>query len=227
VSRFAEGDVPRVIFNIQKEDSLNNRFKPLPDPHTDAIFSVDDDIRVPCNELSLVIEVWKSSPRSMVGFMPRIHLRGPNGLLQYRCWWKVWWTGAYSMVLTKAAILHHDFFHVYFEQMPASIHNLVNSRRNCEDIAMQFLMSNITSLPPIYVKGHLSDKGALGGISTSQNVIKAGHMLQRDDCLNELVTIYGHNPLKRSHFFVDAGSNRWNSAPSTWWEYISSDLWKL
>ena len=39
--------------------------------------------------------------------------------------------------------------------MPAAIRELVDDERNCEDIAMQFLIANVTSLPPIYVKGHL------------------------------------------------------------------------
>lgn len=184
-------------------------------------------MRVPCEELALALEVWRGSSRSLVGFMPRLHLRDrSSGFLKYRCWWRVWYQGAYSIILTKAAILHHDFFSKYFYDMPQSIRNLVDSKRNCEDIAMQFLIANITSLPPIYVKGHLQDKGALNGISTSQNVVMAGHMHSRDDCLNELVKIYKHNPLVRSHIIVDAANNRWTNAPSTWWEYISSDLWK-
>ena len=65
---------------------------------------------------------------------------------------------------------------MYTNIMPAKIREYVDEKRNCEDIAMQFLISNFTSLPPLYVKGHLSDYVALGGISTSKNVFVAGHM---------------------------------------------------
>lgn len=225
VSQFKENDVPRVLFDIQSIDSLNNRFKPLDGPHTDAIFSVDDDMRVPCSELDLAVEVWRGSQKSLIGFMPRIHLRTSNGL-QYRCWWKVWFEGAYSIILTKAALLHHDYFFAYSNTMPKQIRDLVDEKRNCEDIAMQYLIANITSLPPIYVKGHLEDKGALNGISTSQNVVKAGHMHQRDDCLEELEKVFGKDPLVRSHIVVDSAANGWTNSPSTWFEYLSSDLWK-
>ncbi len=224
-AKFKDSDIPRVMFNIQDVDSLNNRFKPLNDPHTDAIFSVDDDMRVPCNELDLALEVWKGSSKSLVGFMPRVHLRKNDGL-HYRCWWRVWWEGAYSIILTKAAILHHDYFHAYFNILPKAVHDLVDKRRNCEDIAMQYLIANMTSLPPIYVKGHLGDKGALNGISTKHNVIKAGHMQQRDDCLTDLETIFRRDPLVLSHIVVDSASNGWTHSPSTWFEYFSSDLWK-
>ena len=90
--------------------------------------------------------------------------------------WRMWREGAYSIILTKAAFLHHKYFDMYTNIMPVSIREYVDENRNCEDIAMQYLISNHTGLPPLYVKGHLSDYGALGGISTSKNVLVAGHM---------------------------------------------------
>jgi hypothetical protein len=111
--------------------------------------------------------------------------------------------------------------------MPQIIRDLVDKERNCEDIAMQFLVSNITKLPPIYVKGSLTDLGPFGGISTSKNVISASHMDRRSNCLNDLVKIYGFNPLISSHIIVDSASNGWTNSPSTWLEYVSSDLWKF
>lgn len=211
---------------MQETGSLNNRFRPLDGPHLDAVLSVDDDMRISCGDLNLAYDVWRSSPRSMVGFMPRMHLRQANGQLVYRCWWRVWWHGWYSIILTKAAIMHHDFFGMYTHSMPQSIRDLVDNKRNCEDIAMQFLMANSTGLPPIYVKGHLDDLGAVGGISTSQNFITAKHMSSRSDCLNQLAEIYGRVPLVESRMIVDSASNGWTNAPSTWFEYLSSDLWK-
>lgn len=224
-SKFNAWKTPTVTFQIQSTDSLNNRFKPLDGPHTDGIFAVDDDMRVPCEDLSNAFEVWMGSSRSLVGYMPRIHIRSKSGLV-YRCWWRVWWHGVYSIILTKAAILHHDYFNMYTNVMPQSVRNLVDRSRNCEDIAMQFLISNHTGLPPIYVKAHIQDLGVFSGISTSKNVATAGHMDSRSKCLNALTSIYGKVPLVVSHTVVDSASNSWSSAPSTWWEYVSSDLWK-
>ncbi len=217
---------PSVTFREEKEDSLNSRFRPIDGPHNDAIFSVDDDMRVPCADLDLAYEVWRSSQRSIVGFMPRVHIRR-NGIWEYRCWWRVWLHGTYSIILTKAAILHHDYFAMYhqsLEQKP--VRELVDRRWNCEDIAMQFLISNHTSLPPIYVKGNIDDKGVLGGISTNQNIIKAGHMHDRSSCLGDLEKIYGSMPLVSSRMIVDSAANGWTNRPSTIYEYLSSDLWK-
>jgi hypothetical protein len=217
----------QVKFSVQEVDSLNNRFSPLKGPHSDAIFSVDDDMRVPCKELLLAYQVWKGSSRSLIGFMPRLHLRR-NGKLSYHCWWSVWWKGSYSIVLTKAALLHHSFFDLYSNVMPQSVRDLVDRRRNCEDLAMQFLVANSTGLPPIYVKGHLQDLGVLNGLSTSQNIASAQHMDARSQCLNDLESIYGRNPLLESTIIVDSGlSGLFANQPSTWYEFLSSDLWNF
>jgi len=220
----------QIIFDIRSDNSLNNRFKPLQSPHTDAIFSVDDGIRVTCAELQLALEVWQSSPRTLVGFMPRNHnIRRNNGVLEYRCWWNVWWEGAYSIILTKAAILHHDYFHAYFNALPKEILTLVDTHNNCEDLAMQFLIANTSKIAPIYIKGHLQDLGMFGGISTAPpiaNIINAVYMRERDDCLNDVVKEFHRNPLIKSHIIMDAASNGWTNSPSTWFEYLSSDLWK-
>jgi len=213
---------------------------------TDAVFAVDDDIRVPCTDLDFAFGVWKVADESLVGFMPRIHtvnpkalravaeaegrkakkkeerrrrkkggesrekiregegegeaeegvgrggmeeeeedifdmeaeeggkeggrdgggLRGgkiPPPLFRYNGWWKVWWEGEYSLVLTKAAFLHRSFLTAYTELMPGTIRAYVDENRNCEDIAMQFLATNMTGKPPIFVRGRLTDLGVFKG----------------------------------------------------------------
>lgn len=68
-----------IKFNVNKEDSLNNRFKEIRDLRTDAIYSIDDDVITPCSSLEFAYTVWNSAPSSMVGFVPRMHwLRNPT-----------------------------------------------------------------------------------------------------------------------------------------------------
>lgn len=228
IQRFAKQTDPQIFFDVHETGSLNNRFIPFKDSYTDGIFTVDDDMRVSCLELDFAFDVWRSNRDNIVGFMPRTHVHSTKtNRLIYRAWWYVWWTGSYSIILTKAAFLHHKYYQEYTKNLPIEMKEYVDKHRNCEDIAMQFLVSNITHLPPVYVKGHLNDLGPLGGISTSQNVVAASHMDERSLCLNELVKIFRHNPLVKTHIVVDSVTNRWSSAPSTWWEYISSDLWNF
>lgn len=60
-------------FDINQEDSLNNRFKEIKDLKTDAVFSIDDDIIFPCSSVEFAFNVWRSAPDTMVGFVPRLH----------------------------------------------------------------------------------------------------------------------------------------------------------
>lgn len=56
------------------------------------------------------------------------------------------------MVLTGAAFYHKYWNYVYTTQMPSEIKDWVDEHMNCEDIAMNFLVANITNKPPIKVK---------------------------------------------------------------------------
>ncbi|VAI78869.1 unnamed protein product [Triticum turgidum subsp. durum] len=124
-----------VGFVMNRGNSLNNRFRPIQGLRTDAVFSVDDDLVVPCSTLRFAFGVWQSAPSAMVGFVPRMHWpadpRGNTKEYRYGSWWSVWRTGTYSMDLLR------------FPPMLG---------RNCEDIAMSFLVANVTGVPPIWVQ---------------------------------------------------------------------------
>ncbi|KAF6160269.1 hypothetical protein GIB67_019038 [Kingdonia uniflora] len=163
------------------------------DLRTDAIFSIDDDVLVPCSTLDFAFTVWQSAPSSMVGFVPRMHWLDmeKDGLAYYKYggWWSVWWTGSYSMVLSKAAFFHKMYLDLYTYKMPSSIHDYVTKERNCEDIAMSLLVANATGAPPIWVKGRIYEIGS-SGISSLQ-----GHSNTRNKCLNDFLSLYGVMPL--------------------------------
>ncbi|KAL2920545.1 Glycosyltransferase family 64 protein C4 [Bienertia sinuspersici] len=184
---------PTFKFDVNEEDNLNNRFKPIKDIRTDAIFSIDDDVIVPCGALDFAFTVWQTAPSTMVGFVPRMHWLGEkkdtHASYKYGGWWSVWWTGAYSMVLSKAAFFHRMYLDMYTNQMPASIREYVMRERNCEDIAMSFLVANATAAPPIWVKGKIHEIGSYG-ISSLKD-----HSTKRHKCVNDFVSLYGTLPL--------------------------------
>lgn len=72
-SKSRNGRKVELRFEINAEDSLNNRFKEIKDLKTDAVFSIDDDIIFPCSTVEFAFTVWKSAPHQMVGFVPRMH----------------------------------------------------------------------------------------------------------------------------------------------------------
>lgn len=68
-----DGRILEMEFDVNAEDSLNNRFKDIAGLKTDAVFSVDDDVLFPCASVDFAFRVWQSAPTAMVGFVPRMH----------------------------------------------------------------------------------------------------------------------------------------------------------
>ncbi|XP_057489647.1 glycosylinositol phosphorylceramide mannosyl transferase 1-like [Actinidia eriantha] len=107
----------------------------------------------------------------------------------YGGWWTVWWTGTYSMIPSKAAFFHNKYLSLYTNEMPASIREYVAMNRNCEDIAMSFLVANATGSLPVWVKGKIFEIGSIGISSLG------GHIEKRSHCVNRFVAEYGRMPL--------------------------------
>ncbi|KAF5736592.1 glycosyltransferase family 64 protein C4 [Tripterygium wilfordii] len=196
-----------LIFDINKEDSLNNRFKEIKDLKADAVFSIDDDVIFPCTSVQLAFDVWQSAPDTMVGFVPRTHWldqsESHRDYYIYGGWWSVWWTGRYSMVLSKAAFFHKKYLRLYTKEMPTSIREYVTKNRNCEDIAMSFLVANATGAPPIWVKGKIFEIGSTGISSLG------GHIDRRTRCVNRFATEYGKMPLVSTSVKAVDSRNTW------------------
>ncbi|MBA0814503.1 hypothetical protein Gohar_020330, partial [Gossypium harknessii] len=159
---------------------------------TDAVFSIDDDVIFPCTSVEFAFTVWQSASDTMVGYVPRMHWvdqkKGENKY-KYGGWWSVWWTGTYSMVLSKAAFFHKKYLKLYTDEMPASLKEYITKNRNCEDIAMSFLVANATDAPPIWVKGKIFEIGSTGISSLG------GHSERRTECVNKFVDEFGRMPL--------------------------------
>lgn len=194
-------------FDINADDEPNSRFKPIKDLSTDAVFSVDDDVIVPCSTLDFAFSVWQSAPFTMVGFVPRMHWLDTeqHNVVHYRYggWWSVWWMGTYSMVLSKAAFFHRKYLDLYTHKMSPSIQDYVSRDRTCEDIAMSLLVANATGGPPIWVKGKIYEVGA-SGISSLR-----GHSHRRNKCLNDLISLYGTLPLMSTNVKAVSARNEW------------------
>ncbi|XP_028066139.1 glycosyltransferase family 64 protein C4-like [Camellia sinensis] len=206
-SNSKDGRQIELKFDINKEDSLNNRFKEIKDLKTDAVFSIDDDIIFPCSSVEFAFSVWRSAPDAMVGFVPRMHWidqsKGNAGHYIYGGWWSVWWTGTYSMVLSKAAFFHKKYLSLYTHEMPGSIREYVTKNRNCEDIAMSFLVANATNAPPVWVKGEIFEIGSTGISSLG------GHIDRRSQCVNRFVAEYGRMPLVSTPLKAVDSRNVW------------------
>lgn len=217
------------------KDSLNSRFLPLANQPSEAIFMVDDDIKVDCYSLRQGFVAWKSNPHTMVGYYPRLAEIGrnePAGSHEYvyYSWPTVYWRRKMNFILTKASFLHRRYMDLYSSsQHPQEIKDYVDKHFNCEDLAMSMLVANVTrsetgkAAVPIYVEGSVSDKGLFGGISTG-----TGHMSQRSKCLTDLSRIYEERgwkpPLQETS---DLRTSSWvRHAPGLWWQNRPSNIFE-
>ncbi|MQM03321.1 hypothetical protein Taro_036105 [Colocasia esculenta] len=70
-----------LLFDLNVEDSLNNRFKDIKELTGDAILSIDDDVLFSCHSVEFAFSVWQSAPSTLVGFVPRkIEEMGSSGI---------------------------------------------------------------------------------------------------------------------------------------------------
>ncbi|XP_063236290.1 exostosin-2 isoform X2 [Bacillus rossius redtenbacheri] len=183
-----------------KENKLSNRFYPYEEIETEAILTIDDDIvMLTADELEFGYEVWREFPDRIVGFPSRTHVW--DNVTQH---WKYEseWTNQISMVLTGAAFHHKYWSYLYTTAMPGNIKEWVDEHMNCEDIAMNFLVANVTRKAPIKVTPRKKFKCPE---CTNTEMLSAdlNHMMERSQCIDRFAAIYGSMPLQTVEFRAD------------------------
>jgi hypothetical protein len=171
----------KVIFEVHDSNSLNNRFKPLIDINTNAVLSLDDDIIIPCNVIEKSLNVWKANSNVLVGYSPRMVAYDIwSGVTRYLRWQHTWWNGFYSIILTKACLLHKKYLYEYHKNIPKEMLTFIDEHKNCEDIAFAHMIATLTNSPPVWINGVVYDI-ASNGISSGQS-----HFIDRGSCLSKL-----------------------------------------
>ncbi|XP_047990302.1 exostosin-2 [Leguminivora glycinivorella] len=183
-----------------KENKLSNRFFPYDEIETECQLTIDDDIvMLTPDELEFGFDVWREFPDRIVGFPSRLHV-WDNGTHSWR--YHSEWTNQISMVLTGAAFHHKIWSWYYTYRMPAAVRSWVDDNFNCEDIAMNFLVANVTGKPPIKVTPRKKFK-CPECTNTEMLSADARHMTQRSACIQRFTQIYGHMALKSVEFRAD------------------------
>ncbi|RCN36728.1 EXTL2, alpha-1,4-N-acetylhexosaminyltransferase [Ancylostoma caninum] len=169
-------------------NSLNNRFVPWDRITTEAVLSLDDDIDLKQHEIVFAFRVWRENRHRIVGFPARHHARYDDQM-----YYNSNHTCQLSIILTGAAFLHKSYLHAYTHQMPEAIRHHVDDVMNCEDIAMNFLVSHITREPPIKTTSKWTLRCPTCTETLSQD---ESHFHERHECIRLFTRIYGYNPLK-------------------------------
>ena len=93
------------------------------------------------------------------------------------------------------------YSYLYTNSMPGNIKAWVDEHMNCEDIAMNFLIANVTGKPPIKVAPRQKFKcPECQNYGLSADLV---HMVERSECVNKFAEIYGCMPLKTIEFRAD------------------------
>ena len=86
--------------------------------------------------------------------------------------------------------------------MPGNIKSWVDKNMNCEDIAMNFLIANVTGKGPIKVTPRKKFKCPQ---CSKMEMLSADatHMIERSECVTKFTEIYGSLPLKTVQYRAD------------------------
>ncbi|GAA5928659.1 uncharacterized protein JCM15063_003932 [Sporobolomyces koalae] len=150
-----------VAVSIRKswKNSMNERFRPVLDwgehIQTKAVMIMDDDIVLRKESLEWgyqeFVEANKYGPGRIVGFSSReFEPAGQEGEWNYIT--KP--TSTYSMILSNAAFLKKEWLVKYWDdsQEMSSLRNYVDSVFNCDDILINYLVSNMTGTSPLLLQ---------------------------------------------------------------------------
>ncbi|KAG0576096.1 hypothetical protein KC19_5G055400 [Ceratodon purpureus] len=183
----------------QLSTSLNDRFLPRRHVKTKAVMICDDDITVDSKSLEFALKVWRENQQRIVGFFPRAH----SYQLETHSWIYTKNQNKYSIMLTKIMILATDYLYRYSCEMPAGVHEYVDKGMNCEDIAMNFLVSNFSGSGPLLVEGQPRDWGDTRNSAeelTSMGLsARADHRKDRGDCILQFQRLWNGMELRFSY----------------------------
>lgn len=180
-------------------NSLNNRFIPFDVIETEAILSVDDDAHLRHDEILFGFRVWREHRDRVVGFPGRFHAWDLNSNTAWN--YNSNYSCELSMVLTGAAFFHKYYTYLYTYTLPQAIRDKVDEYMNCEDIAMNFLVSHITRKPPVKVTSRWTFRCPGCPVSLSEDDT---HFQERHKCINFFSQVFGYMPLLNTQYRADS-----------------------
>lgn len=180
-------------------NSLNNRFIPFDVIETEAILSVDDDAHLRHDEILFGFRVWREHRDRVVGFPGRFHAWDTNSNTAWN--YNSNYSCELSMVLTGAAFVHRHYLYLYTYTLPQAIRDKVDEYMNCEDIAMNFLVSHVTRQPPVKVTSRWTFRCPGCPVSLSEDDT---HFQERHKCINFFAKVFGYMPLLNTQYRADS-----------------------
>lgn len=195
--RWPQVSVPLVIVRPETKTG-NSRFVPRTVIETSAILSLDEDIKLNSDEIDFGFSTWRMFPDRIVGFPARSHY-WDSGKSEW--FYSSTWSNHFSMVLTSGAFYHRFYNFMYTHNLPPRVHRMVEHYGTCEDIAMNFLVADVTRKPPIKILPQKTFQDLYSRNSKYSKLVQLFDLRQR--CMESLVDIFGYMPLLMSQVRMD------------------------
>ncbi|KAI3866947.1 hypothetical protein MKX03_021990 [Papaver bracteatum] len=192
---------------LQSTDSLNSRFLPRPEITTRSIAICDDDIEIDTKSFEFAFQIWESNRDKLIGFFPRSH----DLDLSLKTWIYTVHSYKYSIMLTKFMIMKTDYLEKYScsaDSKMTLLRDYVDEMKNCEDILMNFVISDEADSGPVLVEAkRLRDHGdARNEENDEMEMRNVGlssrrreHRKRRGECIREFHKVLGRMPLRYSY----------------------------
>lgn len=195
---------------VEKDLSLNNRYKPDEKIKYRSVLSMDDDLFIPCQDIEAAFAEWRQTPGRLVGWFPRFagQLEGVkrDEELTYLGEPAAISAGQYNMILTGAAFMDRlAAFPAYWSSTYSSLRDIVNEQGNCDDMLMNFVMAKHTQRhrsldlgTVLYMRSsRIIDMSRTTSVGISHN--EDQFISKATLCLKRFTEALG-NPLVSSHF---------------------------
>ena len=117
-------------------------------------------------------------------------------------------------MLTKVSILHRDYLSEFFRLVPSNFLQHIDKNRNCEDIAMAYVVASISKAAPVWTGGVVYEVSA-GGISSHKQ-----HFRDRSDCLFALQKITQQQVGSNNPNWEWVIGYQKTSHISIWWDWM-------
>ncbi|UKZ75635.1 hypothetical protein TrVFT333_003323 [Trichoderma virens FT-333] len=183
----SETGVP-VRYRVSERNSLNMKLLPDPDFKTQAVLLSDDDVYYKPQDLEFAFQTWRKF----------------EGHWGYGFCSKDSNQDVYSMIITNLCFSHMSFLDYYSSNntIMQKVRDYVDDHFNCEDIALNYVVSYLTGTGPLLVKGR--DKYV--NYEPAQGISKKpGHLEARSKCLNDLTKMFGCMPLVNETAHIERG----------------------
>lgn len=181
----------KIIFLQSHVDSLNERFVPEMRIRTEAVLILDDDIIISHEDADGAFQAWQQNDNRLVGYFPR-WTKDTDGM-EYRFESENIGNayGGYRIMLTKGMFLHKKYLYEYYCGSGSIFHDFVDKNMNGEDLAMNYVVANVTKGPSgMYFEPHMRI-GDYGKFLSSGLQKRNKHQTSRSDALKYFTSLTG------------------------------------